>query len=102
MQKWTLFCLALLFTIVSYGQDSLLWKFTTDSAIYSSPAISGNTIYFGSSDRNLYALDRSTGKLLWKFPTKGQVNSSPAVHDNKIIFASTDGNIYGIDQKNGS
>jgi len=33
------------------------WRFKTGGAIYSSPAISDNVIYFGSLDGYLYALD---------------------------------------------
>jgi eukaryotic-like serine/threonine-protein kinase len=101
MKKLTICCLVILNKFASYGQDSLLWKFTTGAAIYSSPVISDNSIYFGSSDRNLYAVEKITGKLIWKFSTGGQVNSSPAIHDNKVICSSTDGNIYSIDKKSG-
>jgi eukaryotic-like serine/threonine-protein kinase len=102
MKKLPLFFLIILHKFASYAQDSLLWKFTTGSAIYSSPVISGNSIYFGSSDNNLYAVEKTSGKLLWKFATGGQVNSSPAVYQNKVICSSSDGKIYSIDQKNGS
>lgn len=84
-----------------YAQHSVLWKFSTASAIYSSPVISGNNVYFGSGDMNCYAVDKTSGKLAWKFETKGPVNSSPAIHDNSIVFSSADGNIYAADKNNG-
>lgn len=32
------------------------WQFHTEGRAYSSPAVVGGTVYFGSSDGNLYAL----------------------------------------------
>jgi eukaryotic-like serine/threonine-protein kinase len=36
----------------------------------SSPAIAGNTVYFGSGDQNVYALDATTGARKWSFATE--------------------------------
>lgn len=84
------------------AQDTLLWKFSTGSAIYSSPVISGNNVFFGSADKNLYALDKYSGQLNWKFETKGQVNSSPCVCENKLLFMSSDGNLYSLNKNTGN
>ena len=35
----------------------------------SSPAVFGGTVYFGSGDGCVYALDAASGKLRWKFRT---------------------------------
>lgn len=34
----------------------LVWKFKTEHAVTSSPAVSGDVVYFGSEDGNLYAV----------------------------------------------
>lgn len=94
--------LYLFFASALYAQDSLLlWKFQTGAGIYSSPVVNSNRIYFGSSDRHLYAVDKTSGRQIWKFETKGPVNSSPAIHQNSVIFSSTDGNIYAVDKNTG-
>jgi len=36
--------------------NELVWKFKTEGAVYSSPAISGGMVYFGSDDGHLYAV----------------------------------------------
>ena len=57
----------------------LLWKFRTNALIHSSPAISSDgTIYIGSEDWYLYAID-SNGKVMWKYKTSGAIYSSPAI-----------------------
>jgi outer membrane protein assembly factor BamB len=75
----------------------LKWKFQTGGSIASSPAIgSDGTIYIGSSDKNLYALDTS-GNLKWKFPTGDIIGSSPAIgSDGTIYFGSYDHYLYAL------
>jgi len=102
VKRLIVFLFATLHSFLSQAQHSLLWKFSTGSAVYSSPVISGDIIYFGSSDMNLYAVRKNSGELIWKYTTKGQVNSSPAIQDNKVLFSSTDGNIYALDKNKGS
>ena len=51
------------------------WEFDTHGEIYSSPAVKGNRIVFGSLDGYLYCLD-SQGKLSWKFGTYSQFGIS--------------------------
>jgi len=85
----------------SYSQDSVCWKYATGSAVYSSAAISGNSVFFGSGDMNLYSLNKTTGALQWKFTTQGEVQSTPAVSSGKVYFASGDGNIYAVNENTG-
>ena len=87
-----------------HPDGSWLWKYTTGQAIYSSPAISadGMTIYVGSEDFNLYAIDAVNGALKWKYATDNQIWSSPAVDANGNIYVgSLDTNLYAI-QPNGT
>jgi eukaryotic-like serine/threonine-protein kinase len=78
------------------------WKFRTGAAVISTAAVSGGTVYFGSSDHNFYALDSATGALRWKFATKGRITSSPAVADGQVYFGSYDGNFYALDARAGT
>ena len=39
--------------------------------VKSSPVVAGGTVYFGSDDGRLYAVDSSTGHEKWTFQTKG-------------------------------
>ena len=77
------------------------WKFTTQGKVFSSPAVAGNTIFFGSTDHFLYAVDLASGKQNWKFETGSGVTSSPAVNNNTVFFTSYDGNFYALDAATG-
>jgi outer membrane protein assembly factor BamB len=86
------------------GIDSLrgvAWRFKTDGRVFSSPVRYKNSLFVGSDDGNLYALDAADGSLLWKFGTGGRVSSSAAVYDEKVYVVSFDGFIYCVDQKFG-
>ncbi|HSE17123.1 MAG TPA: PQQ-binding-like beta-propeller repeat protein [Pyrinomonadaceae bacterium] len=45
----------------------LQWKFATGDIVHASPAVANNTVYIGSRDSYLYALDTDTGQEKWRF-----------------------------------
>ena len=61
------------------------------------PAIgSDGTIYVGSNDNNLYAINPN-GSLKWAFKTGGEVYGPPAIEkDGTIYVGSWDNNLYAI------
>jgi outer membrane protein assembly factor BamB len=77
------------------------WKFPTHGQVISSPAVVGDTVYVGSTDHMLYALDRATGTVNWKFATGSRVTSSPAVADGLVYFGSYDGLFYAVEAAGG-
>ncbi len=84
----------------SFGQD-LNWKFQTKGRVYSTPAISGNTILIGSGDSTFYAIDKPTGKMNWSFRTNGAVHSSPTAYGAIVCFGSSDGSLYALNVETG-
>jgi outer membrane protein assembly factor BamB len=77
------------------------WQFHTKGQVLSSPAVVDGTLYIGSSDHFLYALDAGTGALKWKFETAGRITSSPAVSAGVVYFGSFDSNFYAVDAATG-
>ncbi|GEM_PF-2753740 len=73
------------------------WSFEAEDKIQSSPAIDEEgTIYFGSRDGNLYAVDRD-GEEIWRFEAGDMITSSPAIgEEGTIYFGSRDGNLYAV------
>ena len=80
-----------------------LWEFETGDVVDSSPAIgSDGTVYVGSYDDKLYAINGKSGVKLWEFETGGRVTSSPAIgSDGTVYVGSTDKKVYAINGKNG-
>jgi outer membrane protein assembly factor BamB len=69
----------------------------------SSPIVSEGeqTVYFGSGDGYIYAVDISNGALVWRFRTMGIVHTSAALYGGSIYMGSWDGNFYAINTKTG-
>ena len=79
----------------------LKWQFHTAGQILSSPVVADGTVFFGSNDHYLRALDLATGAEKWKFKTGGRIPSSPAIADGLVYFLSYDGNFYAVDEARG-
>lgn len=77
------------------------WKYKTGGKVFSSPVLSGDVIFVGSDDKNLYAIDKNSGKEIWKFQTAGEVRSSVGVENNIVFFLSSNGIFYALDASNG-
>ena len=82
-------------------QGVVEWVFATDGAIHSSPAVVNGTVYFGSRDGKLYALDVASGEKRWQYQTGSWVDSSPAVVGGIVYVGSNDGNLYALDANTG-
>lgn len=78
---------------------TVLWEFETGGAIgLSSPAIgSDGTVYVGSLDKKLYAINGKAGVKLWEFQTGSVVSSSPGIgSDGTVYVGSPDNKLYAI------
>jgi len=82
--------------------NQIKWKFATKGVVFSSPAVVGDTLYIGSADHNLYAINSFTGAQKWAFKTGSSVASSPAVAGGIVYFLSYDGNFYAVDASTGT
>ena len=82
-------------------QGNLKWTFSTSAPIQSSPAVAGNTVYVGSNDNKLHAINAETGAQIWEFETGSFIWSSPAVANGVVYFGSNDGNLYALDARTG-
>jgi outer membrane protein assembly factor BamB len=84
-------------------QGGAEWSFPTGAGIFSSPVVSADgTIYFGSADRNFYAL-RPDGTSLWTVATGEIVDSAGLLDDRgRVYFGSGDGILRAADAKTGN
>lgn len=70
---------------------------------YFSPGISlsGDTVYIGCENKNLYAISASTGEELWVRGTNGKVGQ-PTVAGGTVYVGSTDKYLYALDAASGA
>jgi outer membrane protein assembly factor BamB len=93
-----LFAVAILFIqCESEKPGKLKWKYETGGNVKPSPAIaSDGTVYVGSNDNYLYALNPD-GTLKWRYETGGNVQPSPAIaSDGTVYVGSNDDYLYAF------
>ena len=66
--------------------------------VWSTPALEGDTLYFGDVDGNFYSFNTATGKLNWN-PVKpdGAITASPLVKGDHVLLATESGSILAVD-----
>src|SRR6516164_974112 len=82
---------------------SARWTYDTGAGVIR-PAVAGGTVYIGSDDGTLDALDAATGSLRWTYTTAGSVDPGPAV--GGTVYVSSDvayggGTVYALDAATG-
>ena len=80
----------------------LAWRTVTEGTVRSSPAVTRDRVYIGSSDGHLFALDRATGAVRWKYHAGGSVLSSPAVAKGLVLLAQRNGTLVALDAAKGT
>ncbi|OGO33068.1 MAG: hypothetical protein A2Z29_01980 [Chloroflexi bacterium RBG_16_56_11] len=87
-----------------------LWEFTTGDKIWATAAFYENTIFegsggqftnedtlfIGSFDKKLYALNANDGTKKWEFTTGGAIITTPLVFDSTIYVGSFDRTLYAL------
>ena len=68
----------------------------------STPAVANGTVFFGSSDGNIYALNAQDGHLRWKYHTGDVVHTTPLVARGRVFVGSMDSRFYALDEKTGA
>jgi outer membrane protein assembly factor BamB len=80
------------------GKD--IWRFKT-GAVESSPLLLDGTLYFGTFDNRLYAVDAKTKRVRWSYKTGDDVKGGPAYSHGTVFTGSYDGKVYALDARNG-
>jgi outer membrane protein assembly factor BamB len=82
-------------TVFAFGARGgrVAWSFPTHDYIYGSPAVAAvpgtrPSVYIGSYDKRLYALDALTGKREWSFDVGGPVPGTATVIGHTVYTSS--------------
>ncbi len=68
------------------SNNTVLWSFTGDGTLTTSPIVVNQAVIVGSSSGNVYALNATTGQQLWAVNAGGAIQS-----ENNSILAAGDG-----------
>jgi len=83
------------------SKKQAMWDFETEGKITSSPSSDDESVFFGSWDGNIYALDKKNGDLKWKYETGWGVETTPYMTGDAVYAGSLDNNFYALDKKTG-
>jgi outer membrane protein assembly factor BamB len=80
----------------------LLWRYR-GAASESAPLLRDGTLYEGSWDHRLYALDvrGRRPRVRWSFSGDAELNSSPAYATGTVYIGSTGGRVYAVAARTG-
>jgi outer membrane protein assembly factor BamB/tRNA A-37 threonylcarbamoyl transferase component Bud32 len=78
-----------------------IWAFKVEDAVRSTPLVHDGTVYVGSYDNNLWAIDAKSGEMKWKFASEGGIGSSPTYNGGTLFIGSSDQRLYAIDARSG-
>jgi outer membrane protein assembly factor BamB len=79
----------------------LAWKYKV-GPVMSSPALRDGTLFVGSLDHVVTALDAYAGRFMWKASAKGPVACSPAAHGQVVFVGDEAGCLTAFDAWNGT
>jgi outer membrane protein assembly factor BamB/serine/threonine protein kinase len=83
------------------GIDRLAWQVITQDEVRGSASHAGGTVYVGSYDGNLYAIDETDGSVRWRFRCQRGVVSRPLPAADLVIFGSEDYSVYAVSRQLG-
>jgi len=67
----------------------------------SRPLIVDGSVYVGSGDGGMHALDATTGKRRWRFDTRARIRHGAALDGTRIVFGSADHFVYALERESG-
>jgi outer membrane protein assembly factor BamB len=73
----------------------------TDGTIVVAPGQYGDTAYVASEDRNVYAINVTTGKSYWRYTAAGAIAHSPAVNDEDLYVATARTGLFRVRRGSG-
>ncbi len=90
------------FYAIDTKTGEIKWKFTAKSVVVGVfPTVYKKYIYVPSWDRNLYCLDKDTGKSVWTYKLGDNAISATRIYEGILYIGSMDKNLYAIDAEKG-
>jgi outer membrane protein assembly factor BamB len=83
------------------GEERWDEPFKADNWFWTRPLVLGDTVYAGSLDGKVYALDVNDGSLKWEQDTGAPVRAAPVLLDDVLLIVNRKGELHGLDPQNG-
>jgi len=77
------------------------WTYRAAGSILAAPLLDGETIYVGSADGVLAALNRITGEARWTLDIHEELTQTPTLADGRIFVVSSEESVTAVDAASG-
>lgn len=90
-----------------FNQDGLtssitnLWSSGIAAKISGGLSVAYETLFFGTENGEVVALDVNTGKQKWLVKVKGEVLAAPAIDEGVVVINTGSGLMFGLDAASG-
>ncbi|MCV2883125.1 outer membrane protein assembly factor BamB [Aestuariibacter sp. AA17] len=78
-----------------------LWDGGISAKISGGMTVAYDTLFFGTENGEVFALDASTGELKWKQSVAGEVIAEPAVDEGVVVVNTGSGMLVALDASSG-
>lgn len=78
-----------------------LWTDGVPAKISGGMSVAYETVFFGTENGEVYALDAKTGETKWQTNVRGEVLAAPAVEENVVVVSTGSGIVHALDAVNG-
>jgi outer membrane protein assembly factor BamB len=83
------------------GSPRRAWEYPVTEGVQGSAVAVDGTVYFGTIDGKVIALEAETGKRRWEFNAKDAVVATPVLNENLLFVGSMSGKLHCLDAKSG-
>ncbi len=77
------------------------WIYRAAGSILGAPLLNGETLYVGSADGMLAALNRITGEVRWKLDIHEELTESPTLAEGRLFVVSSEESVTAVDAASG-
>jgi len=81
---------------------ALVWKFKAGGPVNSSPVVADETVYVGSDDHRIYALQARKWGVKWTFEADDRIIYAPTIYEGAVYFSARDNKVYALDAATGA
>ena len=79
-----------------------LWRFKAGAGFPAAPLLASGSVYAGSSDGNVYALDLASGKERWRHVAGEEVGTTPVAANGVVYVATLQDTLVALDAATGA
>jgi outer membrane protein assembly factor BamB len=72
-------------TALRKREGTKAWEFQTSNGINTAPVATEKNIFFGTLDKNIFALDAKSGKIQWQYSLDGRLKTNLVAKNDCLV-----------------